>query len=77
MKLLVVALLLTTGLAQAQVQRCDLRLRHIGVYFNSCPVNSLVESVDARGGNGPFINTYVRCVEPQVVCRPTVRRIKK
>jgi hypothetical protein len=74
-KLIVIALVLSVA-GWARAHNCNLNLRYIGVYFNTCPVNTLVEGVDARGTNGPFINTYVRCVQPQLICQPTVKKKK-
>lgn len=65
------ALMLVSSASFSQVPiTCEIKLRPVGIYYNTCPINTLAEGVDVRIGNGPYpmVTTLVRCVKPIIEC---------
>jgi hypothetical protein len=70
MRFFVIFSLMCINVAYASSNHCDLLLKPRGIFFNSCPVGTLADGVDAyHPGPSPWPQVRVRCVKPEIVCR--------
>ena len=49
--------------------RCEVELKHEGIWWTQCPKGSITVGVDARVTSVPWVNVRVKCVTPIVVCK--------
>ena len=49
--------------------QCEMKVKTVGIYYNSCPLGTLADGVDAyHPGPSPYPMVRVRCVKPEIVC---------